>query len=83
MKLCDTCAAALVNKDMIHSARHFFDPNKVPWERGVCPLCKKEDNLSEHVEVKSIQEDNVVIVKETIHLTPKEYYKKLDELEND
>ena len=80
MKVCDSCAAALVNKDMIHPAGHFFDPNEVPWERGICPLCKKEDNLSEHVEIKSIQEDNVVIVKETIRLSPAEYNKKLKEL---
>lgn len=80
MKVCDSCAAALVKKDMINPAGHFFPPNEIPWERGICPLCKKEDNLSEHPEIKSIQEDNVVIVKEAITLSPEEYDKKLKRL---
>ena len=68
MKICDKCAANLVNKKTIHPAAHFFPPNEIPWERAICPLCNKEDNLSEHPEIKSIQEDNVIIVKETIKL---------------
>ena len=58
------CAVELVNKGMINPASHFFPPNQIPWERAICPLCNKEDNLSEHPEIKSIQEDNVVIVKD-------------------
>ena len=81
MKVCDKCAATLVNKDMINSAGHFFPPNEIPWVRGNCPLCgEKEVVMFEHPEIKSIQEDGVVIVKETIELSPRAYNKKLKEL---
>jgi hypothetical protein len=76
MKICDKCAANLVSKDMINPAGHFFPPNEIPWKKGVCPLCNKEDNLSEHPEIKSIQEDNVVIIKEPITLDSEEFNKR-------
>lgn len=80
MKICDSCAAELVKKDMIHPAGHFFPPNEIPWEKGICPLCNKEDNLSEHPEIISIIEDNVTIIKEPITLSQEEYDKKLKDL---
>lgn len=81
MKVCDSCAANLVKKEMINPAGHFFDLNEIPWEKGICPLCNKEDNLSEHPEIISIIEDSVTIIKEPIKLSPEEYDKKLKELE--
>lgn len=56
MYICDQCASIL--RGEIKPACFHFPPNEIPWEKGICPLCNKEDNLSLHPEIINIQNEN-------------------------
>lgn len=81
MKICDACGAELVKNKIIKPASEHFPPNEIPREKGVCPLCKREDNLSEAPELTGITGD--VLMMKTIELSPEEFEKKKKELEDD